>query len=69
MAERLFVERINLLLIKGLSVSRTTLSFRGVFVQRGMNPMIDVLQINVALWGMLLCLAIEIAEWLQTVAS
>jgi hypothetical protein len=68
MAERLFVERINLLLMSGLSGSRTTLSFREVFVQRGMNPMLDVLQINLALWGMLFCLVIEIAGWLQTVA-
>ena len=68
MAERLFVERINLLLMSGLSGSRTTLGFREVFVQRGMNPMLDVLQINLALWGMLFCLVIEIAGWLLTVA-
>jgi hypothetical protein len=67
-AERLFVERVNSLLTYNLSESLTTSGFGGTFVQRGIDPMFDVLQINVALWGMLFCLVIEIAGWLQTVA-
>jgi hypothetical protein len=69
-AARLFLERLNLLVNSaptGTSeamepTNRTALACG----PKRSNAMSTALQINVALWGMLICSGMQIAGWLQT---
>jgi hypothetical protein len=41
--------------------------FRQLSDARGETHMADALQINLALWGMIVCAQIEVARWVQSI--